>query len=291
MTERPPTLFDLRGEIDRLDDRLMELLVDRARLVDQIGSLKGADGGPVLRPGREAEILRRLLARAQGALDGAAVTRIWREIVSAAVRQQGPFTVGASMPDDGASCWALARDHYGAAVPIVALPGPAQVAGAVAAGSVTVGVVPYPVSEDPEPWWTRLLSDSAPRIIAQLPAAEGLAPALGCIKGMALAMMAPEPSGEDRSLIALESNDGLGRGRLREVLERLGLPVRATWSHAWAGREASGGTLAEVEGFLPGDGPVLGELKSILGAEVLRVAVIGAYAVPPRVGPAGEGVR
>lgn len=288
MTDPEATLTGLRDEIDRLDDQLIELMIDRAHLVEEIGSLKGADGGPVLRPGREAEILRRLLARARGRWDGAAVTRIWREIVSAAVRQQGPFTVAASMPDEGHSCWALARDHFGAAIPITALPGPAHVVGAVAEGAVTVGIVPYPVSEDPEPWWTRLMSDTAPRAIAYLPAALGLAPALGCGEALALAMTAPEPSGDDRTLIAFESAPDFGRARSRDALARLGMPVRATWSHAWGGRAESAGTLIEVERFVAADDPVMNHVAVVLGKDVQRITVIGAYAVPPQLDFSGE---
>lgn len=289
MTEPQPTLSQLRDEIDRLDDQLMDLLLSRARLVDRIGPLKGASGDPVLRPGREAMILRRLLARAGATFDRAAVTRIWREIVSAAVRQQGPFPVAASMPDDGSSCWALTRDHFGASAPITALPGPAQVVGAVSRGEVAAGVVPYPVSDDPEPWWTRLISDAAPRVVAHLPAAIGLSPAQGCPQGVVLAMMAPEPSGEDRTLIAFESTGGLGRSRLRGILEARGLPVCATWSHRWAGPEQNEAILAEVAAFVPADADVLTDLAGDCGEGFLRLAVIGAYAVPCRLGDGEDG--
>lgn len=292
MTERQRTLPELRDEIDRLDDQLMDLLLNRARLVDQIGPLKGASGDPILRPGREAMILRRLLDRAGDTFDRAAITHIWREIVSAAVRQQGAFSVAASMPDDGPSCWALTRDHFGTSAPITALAGPAQVVGAVVHGEVTAGVVPYPASDDPEPWWTRLMSDAAPRVIAHLPAAIGLSPAQGCPQGLVLAMMAPDPSGDDRTLIAFESVGGLGRSRLRGILEARGLPVCATWSHRWVGPEQNEAILAEVAAFVPADADVLTHLAEDCGEGFLRLVVIGAYAAPCRLengdgGPSG----
>ncbi len=288
MTELETTLSELRGEIDRLDDELVDLLLRRARLVAEIGSLKGADGGPILRPGREAEILRRLLARSGENMEGATVVRIWREIMSAAVRQQGPFSVAVSVPADipggGPSCWALARDQYGAATPITSIASPAQVVAAVAEQRVTVGVVPYPASEEAEPWWPRLMADNAPRVIASLPAAEGLVPADGCAQGLALALMAPEPSGDDRSLIAFETEAGIGRSRLRDALVEAGFAVRSTWFKQSIGPESHDGFLAEVDGFVLDDGPGLAALQLDVSTGVTRVAVIGAFAVPPQVG-------
>ncbi|MCZ6885095.1 MAG: chorismate mutase [Alphaproteobacteria bacterium] len=297
MMELETTLSELRGEIDRLDDELVDLLLRRARLVAEIGTLKGANGGPILRPGREAEILRRLLARvgekmAGGHMEGAAVVRIWREIVSAAVRQQGPFSVGASVPanvpanvpGEAPSCWALARDQYGAATPIMSIAGPAQVVAAVADQRVTVGVLPYPASEEVEPWWPPLMVDDAPRVIAHLPAAEGLVPADGCARGLALALMAPEPSGEDRSLIALETETGIGRSRLRDALVEAGFVVRSTWFKESIGPDSHDGFLAEVDGFVLIDDPRLAAVQLEVSTGVTRLIVIGAFAVPPHVG-------
>lgn len=288
MTDSEPTLSGLRGEIDRLDDELVDLLLHRTRLVQAIGSLKGADGIPVLRPGREAEILRRLLARAQGGVDGAALVRIFREIVSAAVRQQGAFSVAASMPDGGPSCWALARDQYGASTPIIAMAGAPQVAAAVAAGRVSIGVVPPPASEEAQPWWPPLMAEKAPRVVARLPAAVGLAPAHGSSEGFALALMAPEPSGDDHSLVALEIETGLGRSRVRDGLEAAGLAVVSTWSHNTEEPDRHDGYLAEVAGFVTPESGALARLKAALNDSLQRVAVIGAFAVPPRLasGPA-----
>ena len=66
--EPAPTLAELRAEVDRLDDALHDLLMQRAEVVTRIAAL-GAQGKKIaFRPGREAEIVRRLLARHQGSL-------------------------------------------------------------------------------------------------------------------------------------------------------------------------------------------------------------------------------
>lgn len=79
-------LGELRTEIDRIDAEMLALLHRRARLAMQVGEVKRAGGLPVYDPSREAEILARAtietVARgAAGALDAAAVRRIFRRII------------------------------------------------------------------------------------------------------------------------------------------------------------------------------------------------------------------
>lgn len=273
-----PTLDALRGEIDRLDDQLIALLLRRAEIAAQVAPLKAGLGAPMLRPGREAAVLRRLVAKTGSGFDPLAVVRIWREIMSAALRIQGRFSVAVSAPEKTPSCWGLARGQYGINTPMTGAPGPAQAVSLVAAGKANVAIVPFPAVEDRDPWWARLMADGAPRIVARLPVAEGLEPKGGAAEGLAVAAMAPEPSGEDRSLIAIETVESVSRAALSRAFERAGLVVR------FSGGRGGGGTthLAEVDGFIAPDAPALGELRVALGDSVRDIVVIGAYAVPLR---------
>lgn len=77
MTSSDATLQSLRRQIDRIDDQLHDLIMARAALVEQVAAAK-PDSGVPLRPGREAEILRRLIARHAGRFPKGALVRIWR---------------------------------------------------------------------------------------------------------------------------------------------------------------------------------------------------------------------
>ena len=72
----------LRDAIDRVDERLLGLLNERAGLARQVGELKQRDGATVFRPDREAAVINRLQARG-GALRATSIAHIWREIMSA----------------------------------------------------------------------------------------------------------------------------------------------------------------------------------------------------------------
>jgi len=69
-----------RKQIDEIDDQLLKLVSERARLAHTIGSLK--NGGPIYRPEREAQVLRRLLEQNPGPLSAEAVTAVFRTIMS-----------------------------------------------------------------------------------------------------------------------------------------------------------------------------------------------------------------
>ena len=68
-------LTQFRRQIDGLDDELLKLFNQRAVLAQRIGHLK--EDGVVLRPEREAQVLRRLQDDNQGPLCNDAVAQLF----------------------------------------------------------------------------------------------------------------------------------------------------------------------------------------------------------------------
>ena len=88
------TLGELRGRIDEIDAEMHRLLMDRGSVIDALIRIKGTSRpGAAFRPGREAEMMRRIVARHAGALPLATVEHIWREIITTFTRVQAPFNV------------------------------------------------------------------------------------------------------------------------------------------------------------------------------------------------------
>lgn len=73
-------LSEFRAQIDVIDDQLLRLLSERARVAQQVGRAKNGD--KIYRPEREAQILQRLLAMNPGPLRAESVERLFREIMS-----------------------------------------------------------------------------------------------------------------------------------------------------------------------------------------------------------------
>ena len=105
----------LRAELDRIDNAIHDLLMRRAEVVEHVAR----SGKPAaFRPGREASIIRRLLARHQGALPAVSVVRIWRELLAGTTAMQGGFSLAVCDADQGAPMTQLAREHFGALTPL-----------------------------------------------------------------------------------------------------------------------------------------------------------------------------
>lgn len=71
-----------RGEIDKVDEDLLQLLNRRARYAIEIGLLKRRAGLPIEVPEREAAIIARMIAENQGPLDGEAIQRLFEAVIS-----------------------------------------------------------------------------------------------------------------------------------------------------------------------------------------------------------------
>ncbi|AWK88909.1 chorismate mutase [Azospirillum thermophilum] len=286
MTQTSTPLDDLRREIDQIDDAIHDLLMRRAAVVERIGLAKGADGSgapPVfLRPAREATILRRLMARHAGSFPAQAIVRMWREMITALTRLQGPFAVAVYAPEDRRGFWDVARDHFGSFVPMTAVNTPAAALRAVSEGTATVGIVPYPAEDDSDPWWRFLVSADArrPQIVARLPFG-GRGNGRGEDRdALAIAMVPHEPTGDDRTLLSIEILGDLSRGRLKDMLEACGLPPVSFCT--WHSKDAAGPSihLVEIADFVDPADPRMTALRERSGEIPVRVNTVGGYAVP-----------
>lgn len=131
-------LLQLRTGIDRIDDELLRLINERARLAQQVGEIKQ---GAIYRPEREAQVLRRIAAANSGPLPDAAVQRITREIMSACLALEQPLLV-AFLGPAGTFTEAAARKHFGAAPILDPCTSIDDAFRAVEAGNADYAVVP-----------------------------------------------------------------------------------------------------------------------------------------------------
>lgn len=281
MRSPTPHLDDLRKEIDRIDESIVALMIERREIVRTVAAVKGdlADGRVALRPAREAAIMRRLVALAGDRFPRAPLVRMWRELVAALTRVQTPLSVAVHVPPSVPGYWDIARDHFGSFTPVKRFDTSSQALRAVGDGADSVAVLPMPHEDDP--WWRALLSggDQRLRVIARLPFG---APGWGCgddLSALVVGRLEEEPSGDDISLLAIESVVDVSRARLRDVLHGVGLEPR--WLAAW--REpgtAHTQHLIEVDGFIDTGEARLSQAQSAARGEILRLLRVGVYARP-----------
>jgi chorismate mutase len=168
-----PALADLRRDIDRIDEAMHGLLMERGEIIDRLIAVKQTqETGSAFRPAREAEMMRRLVERHKGILPLDTAEGIWRVIISTFTYVQAPFTVHADLSAGDAQMRDSARFHFGFTAPFVAHMGAASVVAAVSDSKGDIGLVPAFAVAGTGAWWNALEFDAAPKVIARLPFVE-----------------------------------------------------------------------------------------------------------------------
>ncbi len=265
----PPTLADLRAEIDRIDAEMHALLIERGRVIDRLIEIKTRQGGgSAFRPAREASMMRAIVKRHRGRLPVDTVESIWRVIISTFTYVQAPYRVHIDVSRGDAGMRDSARFHFGFTVPCVPHLGAQAVIDAVGASGGDLGMFALDGSPGAGAWWTQLAPTEAPKVIARLPFVE----------------RADHPAGMAVFVISKPLADGAARD---VVLESVALDRwRADASHALrtVGAEVIGSAadgmglslLVARPGKIAADA-VSAALRSAGGADV-RGSEVGAHA-------------
>ncbi|MBC7792470.1 MAG: prephenate dehydratase [Clostridia bacterium] len=108
-------LKPLRVRIDQLDDQMLELLAERARIVSDVAAVKRDSNQPFYQPERERQIIERLKERSNGRFPEDAVIAVFREVMSACLALQKRLSV-AFLGPQGSYSHLAARHLFGLAV-------------------------------------------------------------------------------------------------------------------------------------------------------------------------------
>ncbi len=274
-------LNELRGEIDIIDESLHDLIMRRADVVTRIKEAKQESGGPIFWPGREAEVLRRLMKRHHGNFPRGAIVRIWRELISTFVSMQGEFKIAVWVGDDH-TYWDIARDHFGSQMHFTSHATPCAIIQAVADGAAGAGIIPLPQIDEGD-WWPLLGCENdgrQVRICARLPFLFGGNRREGKGEALVVADLVPVETGEDGSYLIIESSNPISRSRLTELLTSGGFnPIALSSVPNTIDMPSRKIFLIEVEGFVGIEDGRLGKLLDD-NTEFDVVRAVGAYAKP-----------
>ena len=173
MEAAAPPLDDLRADVDRIDQAILELLIERTEVVREIGAVKAdraeraARGAAGARGGDPAPAWRRSPTAASRGRAGAHVARAARRHHPPADADVGRGVhrrvSGLRHLGSGARPFRLGRRRC------VRVDSASQALRSVSDGSATVAVLPLP--NDDDPWWLALISDHHDRlrVFARLP--------------------------------------------------------------------------------------------------------------------------
>ena len=281
MTYKKKALNLVREEIDQIDQQIQNLLIRRTEIVEKVRAIK--EGETVkIRPSREAEMMYRLTSRHHGNFPKRELCRIWREIIVATLTFEGPFSVAVNDIDNEPGYWDMARDHFGTFTTMVRHSSGRAVVEAVRSQESSVGILPWPTRDDPDPWWRYMVSSSedTPKVIARLPFIHG-SNARGI--GLEAAVICPieqEPTGRDRSLLAVESDTEIGARRIEDALNSVG--VSSAYIQNWHDPNRPPGWIYLIEafGFIYPAGKQFPRFIDSIGKSAQRILHLGGYGTP-----------
>ena len=263
------SLADLRREIDRLDETMHHLLIERSAIIATLIKVKKSDDtGSAFRPGREADMMRRLAARHEGLLPLDTAENIWRVIIGTFTYVQKAYAVHADISGGDAPMRDSARFHFGFTVPYLTHGSAAEVIAAVAASAGDLGMFRADQGAQAGAWWTALAEPSAPKIIARLPFIERPGHPAGTPVYVVAKPLA-EAAARERVLIAVALERW--QSRVPQALAELGAAVISS-----AAAENGLSLLVEAPGNLAPQRLVAA--LSGVGAAVVGASEVGSHA-------------
>jgi chorismate mutase/prephenate dehydratase len=198
------SLGDLRTQIDALDEKLAQLLQERAAVSLRVGQTKhGGELAPIFVPNREAEVLAHVQS-VRGPLDEHALAAIYREILSTSRALQRPTRV-AHLGPMATFGHQAAIERFGSAAELEPCQTHSEVFSNVEKGAADYGLVAFENStEGPVNEVLDRLVDTSLQICAEvsLPIAHALVSRATSLKTIKRVLCHPQTAGQTRLWVA-----------------------------------------------------------------------------------------
>ena len=186
-------LSELRQTINQLDDEILALVQRRMILAGDVIAAK--NGGSAYRPGREAEVMHRLVAAAPD-LPAQLVVNLWRQLMTASTALQNDSMTIAVHRD----AMAVAGWHFGGFFTIIDCDDLAAVR-QVMAGGANVALLPAGCEAGMAEW---LLEDRDFHVIARTPPAASST----LVPVWMIGRQPADPVADECTLVARHGSDG-----------------------------------------------------------------------------------
>jgi hypothetical protein len=171
----------------------------------------------------------------------------------------------------------LAQESFGGFIPVTIHANDRLAMSDVMEKKAMVAVLPTPDVDTPGEWWIHLAEqyDERPKIVAHIPfIMNGKTPPAA----MLLGYIEPEETGDDITLLALETEQAISRHLMLGLGEKAKIEIAGI--HIAEDQPGNNHYLLELKGFFMGKDEDIAKMISSLGSNLVRHAVLGAYATP-----------
>lgn len=276
------TMNDIRKDIDTLDQKIHDLLIERADLAIEVGDSKKAKNIPLIQPDREATKIRAIIARHTGNLPQNMIIRLWREIIGAASLLQTRMKVAVVAPVQNArEHWDMARDYFGSVIPMQEMANPLVAISALREEEVNFAVLPWPEDGIENPWWCHLTGNDTTQnvqIVVRLPyVAEAAGAEQPSSRAIILSKAPFSDSGADNSFLFLDLDQVVSRARVVDKAKALGFNALSIYSRKIKPTQTRSQHLVEVEGFVAASDDRFARLVETLESPDGKCFLLGGY--------------
>ena len=147
-------LQNIRNKIDIIDNKIHDLLIKRAEIVEKVVEEKRKYKEAnlvVYRPSREHEILVRIIQRHKGNLPEKSLINIWRNLISSYINMQAELTLNFSSTLDK-----IVNNHFGGDIKKEKTTTAIEAMKKLNENKVNITVLPYPNTHND--WWAKFKS-------------------------------------------------------------------------------------------------------------------------------------
>ena len=147
-------LQNIRNKIDSIDDKIHDLLIERAEIVEQVVEEKKKANKAnlvVYRPSREYEILIRIIQRHKGTLPKKSLISIWRNLISSYISMQAELALSFSSGLDK-----IVNNHFGLNIKKEKKITDLLALKSLNENKVHIAILPYPNKDND--WWVNLIN-------------------------------------------------------------------------------------------------------------------------------------
>jgi len=275
------TIESLRDKIDSIDDNLILLLAERAAYVKEVGIIKAKEfkDQSIIRPGREATMLRKIVNKAKGVFPEEGIAMIWRLIISASTTLEEKIALSVYSPEKDLKSGeyiGMVREYFGSFIPLKSRRRIKEILEDVKASKEIIGAIPFFNRRFGEKWFADLFENEGRYAFAILPFINFDPKKPLLLIGKVL----PEATGSDISLFAIADNK-FSNSALSKLLAEAGFSAQNCRTHASSKAIKKGFNLIEIFDFIRGDDERIVKLKAILQKKGGgRLYYVGSYATP-----------
>lgn len=248
-------LLELRGQIDNIDDQIINLLGKRMRVIAEVATYKKSINEKFfIRSAREADMIKALVKKTAGTLPQSTIVNMWRKIITSANVLEQNLNIVIHNPNKIADYGYLIKEYYGDFVPTITHDSATNVIAEIERDNGKIGIFALPSlnskNDDDQNWWINFANNqSGMRVFAKIPFIQYKNQDSPISNLVAVAIKDEEASQDDKTLLSIEVSKHISKSQINSALKESGLQGQILKSAQLEAVEDVTFCLLELNGF------------------------------------------